>query len=810
MLSIDPKVDASRQIEVPAEVLRNDKPQRIEFQLEGRATFSYSAVLSGFVSADQIKATTKTWTVARRYEPSQKILAGRTVPRGFDVVDGSYRSFTNPLTHLAVGNRGEVTLSPRRHLTSGSGAKPYDYLVLTEPIPAGCSILDGSIRGSFERYEIEPGQITFFIGNQRYPNDISYTLVGYLPGRYRAAPSMLQNYFKPGEFTISQSKTLQVLQSGSDPVDEYKWTPDELYYLGGQAFAQGEHESAHEYLTDLYSNWNLDADKQQQVVQWLFASSLAKGDHGDTVRYFETLKEKFPDVEISFHDILQVAKSYREIGEYERGYLVYRATIQGSFERESQVAGFLNARGEFVRSVQSMEQLHRDYPAESYLATAAYALAQETYRRAETVNEDAKLRSQGVTRVHLINAAITMLDHFITTWPDDPANDEASFALATALIDLEDYDAAINRSEKFASRYPRSRLLDSYWYMIGYSHFELEHPQQALEMCRKVADATFPVPQTGGTRPADNRWEAIYIMGQIYHSLGQAAGAIAEYTKVKERFADAAEAINFFSRKSIELDEVTTLRPDAKKEVELKFRNVEEVAIKVYRIDLLKFGLMQRNLDRITAINLAGIRPYHEEAVDLGDGKDYRDRSKQVSLPLDEEGAYLIVCRGENLYASGLILVSPLTLQVQEDSDSGRVRVTVKNSIDDTFVSDVHVKVIGSANDDFISGDTDLRGLFIADDVRGTSTVIAAAGKGRYAFFRGDNPLQGFAAPSDSVMGPFGSPNQQAEPEQKAEAKSSLRDNLFRQNQLFQEVQKGNYDDLMNNGRSGIKSKEAF
>jgi hypothetical protein len=45
---------------------------------------------------------------------------------------------------------------------------------------------------------------------------------------------------------------------------------------------------------------------------------------------------------------------------------------------------------------------------------------------------------------------------------------------------------------------------------------------------------------------------------------------------------------------------------------------------------------------------------------------------------------------------------------------------------------------------------------------------------------------------------------------QTRQGKESLRDNLFRQNQLFQEVQKGNYNDLLNNERSGIQSKEAF
>ena len=34
--------------------------------------------------------------------------------------------------------------------------------------------------------------------------------------------------------------------------------------------------------------------------------------------------------------------------------------------------------------------------------------------------------------------------------------------------------------------------------------------------------------------------------------------------------------------------------------------------MKVYRIDLMKFSLLKRNLGGITQINLAGIRPLHE------------------------------------------------------------------------------------------------------------------------------------------------------------------------------------------------------
>ncbi|QDT12981.1 tetratricopeptide repeat protein [Planctomycetes bacterium K23_9] len=823
--TVDPSKEGQRRIAISADLLNTDKPQRIEFDLQGRTTFSYSAVLTGFVAASKIKATTKQWTVSRRYEPAQRLSDGRTVPRGFDVVDGSYRTYTNPLTQLPVGDRGEVTLSPRRHQTTGRVGEQYDYLVLTESIPAGCTILESSITGAFERYAIEPGEIVFHIGDRRHPGDIRYTLLGYVPGEYRTGQSILRSFYEPSQFAIATTKNLQVLKSTEKTSDQYRLTPDELYYLGQREFEKSNFTAAHAHLTNLYDCWRLDSDKHRNAVRWLFLSSLSENDHADTVKYFEVLKEKFPDVEISFEDILTVAKSYRELGEYERSYLVYRATVQGSFERESQVAGFLNARGEFARSVEAMERVLRDYPAESYVATATYALAQETYRRAPSAADDVKLKEAELTRVHLIQGAIEMLDHFVTNWPEDPSNDQASFALATALIDLETFDAAISRCEKYAKRYPDSRLLDSFWYMIGYSHFELEQPQDALKMCRKVADATFPASEGRGIRRAENRWEATYIMGQIYHSLGDAANAITEYAKVKQRFADAAEAISFFSRKEISLDEITTIKPSDPKKVQLSFRNLSEAAIKVYRIDLMKFGLMQRNLDRITAINLAGIRPYHEETVPLGDGKDFRDRTIDLTMPLTEEGAYLIVCRSENLYASGLALVSPLKLMVQEEKVSGRVRVSVKETANDQFVSDVHVKVIGSANDDFNSGDTDLRGLFIADDVKGTSTVIAVSNKNRYAFYRGTVPLQNVTPatkvrPSANSNDPFGGPDNPFGEDEEASApskgvskpgsKGGLRDNLFRQNGIFQMEQKGNYDNLLNNDRRGIKSKEAY
>ena len=78
---------------------------------------------------------------------------------------------------------------------------------------------------------------------------------------------------------------------------------------------------------------------------------LEIGPPAKIVHYFEIIKEKWPAEEIPFAKIVKVGAAYHEMGEYERSYLVFRATVESSFSGESGVAGFLQAQGEFPRSV---------------------------------------------------------------------------------------------------------------------------------------------------------------------------------------------------------------------------------------------------------------------------------------------------------------------------------------------------------------------------------------------------------------------------------------------------------------------------
>ncbi|HUT11177.1 MAG TPA: tetratricopeptide repeat protein, partial [Thermoguttaceae bacterium] len=726
----------TRTIDVPSALLKDEKKHRINFQITGRGQYTYQCILGGFVPAEQLQSTVDDWRVARTYQPAPLEADGREIGRGFGVLEGDYVPFVNPVTQLPVGRRAMVELSVRRKDTS-SNVADLEYLVITEPIPSGTTVIEKSVRGPFERFEITPGAITFYVGNRRDIGTIRYELYGYLAGQYRAGPTVIRNAYQAGQLVVSEPKSLAVLPSGTSSADDYRLTPDELNTLGKLYFEKGQWETAEEHLGELFDHWKLNPNAYKSVVKMLLDVHLEVGPAGQVVRYFEIVKEKWPDEEIPFEKIVKVGAAYHEMGEYERSYLIFRATVQTSFLRESGVAGFLDSQGEFVRSVDVMQRLLREYPPEGYLAAGTYALAQRVYAKAPQAAEDEKLRRQKINRVDLIHRASDMLEGFLTAYPDDPAADQAAFSRANTLLELKDYGKVVAACDRYARRYPQSDLLDTYWYIIGYCHFAGSQHEAALAMCRKVAEAKRTDQQTGRQIDSPNKWRAVYIMGQVYHSLGRAAEAVREYERVKDRFSDAARSIAYFLRKGIALPEVTTLRPGEPVEVELKFRNVAACDVKVYRIDLMKFTLMQRNLGGIQRINLAGIRPQHEAAVVLGDGKDYRDRTHKLALPLEKEGAYLVVCRGDDLHASGLVLLTPLAVEVDEDRTAGQVRTTVKDRTTDEYQSDVHVKVIGSGNAKFVAGSTDLRGVFTAEGIWGAATVIAMAEGGRYAFYRG-------------------------------------------------------------------------
>ncbi|MFQ6039969.1 MAG: MG2 domain-containing protein [Candidatus Poribacteria bacterium] len=776
-------------IDAPSDRLA-DGENKIEFVFDGRGVYAYAVTLSGF-SPEIIdpKSWDRPFIRSRKYYHAPLEYRGRRI---------SYS--TTEITQLEDGARAYVTVD----VQEGASNR---YLVIDEYLPAGTMLVEGSVSGNQQYYEVGDGVITFYYPPKRRVEDYRYQLITYAPGAYRAMPTVMRDAMRPSEMRIFATEnagdTLAVLAPGEKSKDKYRMNDSELYELGKAHFDDGKYAEALEFLEKLYRrNQRYNERELARMLLWMRAEEEYYNAR-KIVEYFEILRERFPELYIPFDKILVVGRAYRDMEEFERAYLVYKATIDASFVNDSNVSAVLQDEGQFLSSIDFQKHLWLQYPDTPQVISSYFALSQALYSKASEAEQLSRTLltqhafdspQRQITKIEMLKETIAMLSQFLTLYPEDALADDATFSMANLFLDLEDFPTAVSLCQAGIKRYPKSDYLNSFQYVEALGLFSQRKYDQAVKAARAVADGE-----------SEDKELARYIIGQIYHAQGKPELAIEWYGKVKDRYPDARESISYFERKRISLPEVNIFRPDELigdssangVEISLRYRNIKEATLQVYRVDLMKLYLREKDLGKIAQVQLAGIEPKVSEKITLGDGRDYIDKERKVKLDIKDEGAYLVICRGDDLFASGLVLITPIDIEVQEDVGSGRLRVNVRDAKTGNFIEGVHVKAIGSADKQFKSGETDLRGIFIADDIRGVPTVIARDERDRYAFYRGNRWLGELEVGKASA------------PAKKQRRKADYRKNIELMNQAIQQRGFAEFDRLRRGGQRGVQVQEA-
>ncbi len=786
------RVDVQGQTEgaaitVPIGKLKAGAANRVHFDLEGRGTIGYAVTLTGFTrNFDQKKdAQQLPFGIHRRvYWAPEPSLEGRPLPQGFGVAVNP-KTYENTSTQISPGTRITVSLEGWRNQPTDQPVWERDGLVLEEQLPAGTSLVEGSVETLASTYEYRDGLLRFYFAPDQWPN-AKYQVFGQFTGKYRALPPKMRGLGEPSRQFVGTPGALAVLAPGEKSSDPYKATPDELYARGKTLFDSGNLTEAGKSLEALWSDYSLRDDVAKDAARMLLTVNIKEYEPRKVVQFFEVLKEKAPELVISFDDIKVVGRAYGDIGEHERAWLVWRATTEASYLEDARIGEVLRQRGQTLDGLAYLLRLWREHPGSAAIQNDFFGLSAAFNDLAARAVSDPTIRRElskaGVTKPELLGQQVRLIQTFLALAPQDPVADEASLAEVGAFLDLEDFGRVVKLSGRLASIYPKSKFLDSFLYSQALGHFHLGEYDPAIGLAEKIATASYK-DAAGAEQPSPNKWEAIYILGQIHDARHQPGKALDYYRQVADRFGDASGAIKELTRKELTVPEVAVVRPqadadapvvtgvglrnigveprsDTKPDLTVHYRNLAEIDLKVYAVDLMRLYLTRRNLDGITGIDLAGIHPLVEKTVTLGDGQDYMDKVKELDLPLEKEGAYLVMARGETLYASGIVLVSPLELEVLEESPEGRVRVRVLDARTRAFLPKVQVKVIGSNMGRFVSGETDLRGVFVAEGIQGTVTAVARSGVAQYAFYRGKAPI--------------GAPPQTAAPATKSEAGESI------------------------------------
>ena len=724
-----------RRIAVQPEWFEGDAQVKVEFRMTGRGNPYYVAALRGF-STDLSELKADRFQITRqRYEADLPRYNGRVLPTGFRSVKRTPSEFANLVSELELGSITRVQVNFYRD-TSTKDVSEHDYLVLEIPIPAGTSVLAGSVSGRLESHEITRNRVFCFIGPHRGSGSVQFSLVGVMPGEYRVLPPQLRNAYVPSDRAIGKATTLTVLGRDIASSDTYRPTPDELLARGRAEYQAKEFEAARVTLERLFREWErqLTDDALKEVSRYLLYLSIEANDSQNIVKFFEILRERDPDLYVDLDQMMRVGSAYRTLEEYERSLLIFAAITEENFRKDLKVSGTLQELDQFLGSIRALERLWLEYPSIPSVAELLLTMSDALVAKAPEALATGQFRDSGLSFRDLYVRGVNHLKQFLVLHPNDPLAPEAGLGLVSAILGLKDYESAAKIAERFANRGYAAKFHDSFRYTQAVALWYLGQVEQAQSLLQEIAAARYQN-ASGVESFSPNRDLSHYILGQIHHAQLDPDGAIRYYEKVANLYVDAKEAIADLRRQEIRVEEVTIARPGQAVTVPMTWRNMEKAEILVYSVDLMTLYLREKNLSRITDVNLAGIRPQLRFTHAL---EPTRVRTKETEVPMDltEPGAYLVMVRGGDQHASGLVLISPLALQVAEDP-SGRVRVQVFDETSGTFVRDAEVKVIGSNNAEFQSGETDPRGLFVADGLQGSATVIARHGTRDYAFHRG-------------------------------------------------------------------------
>jgi tetratricopeptide (TPR) repeat protein len=740
------------EIAVPADAVKAGDTNRVTFAIEGRGTFHYAVALTGFArdfKPDQNRDGRPAVIARRVYQPAPPELDGKALPVGFSAAINP-STFENVATGTYLGRRARVSLAVWRDIPEKTPEWDRDFLVVEEPLPAGTTLIEDSVVSSAASYTYADGVLTFYFPPDRNPGAIQYDVFGGIPGKYRTLPASVRSVDEPGRFHIGEPGAFDVRAADEPDPDAFRPTPDELYARGKALFDSGRLAEAGPPLETLFMDWTLRDDVAKDSARMRLLVHIADGDARKIVRDFEIVKERSPELILTFDQLQSIGKAYRDIDEHERAMIVWRGLIEAGYIEDARVGELLRQRGEPLDAAAYLVDLWRQYPNTPSIEADFFGLSQVVADAATRSLDDPALRRKmaaaGVTRSGLLLHAARMIQTFLAQSPTNPAADEASLALLGAMQEVEDYQAVVKAAARFAATYPKSPFLDSFQYSQALADFHLGRFDEAVTLAEKIASATYK-DAAGAETPSPNKWQAVLILGQIFDARRMPAKALEYYRQAADQFTDAADAVTYFTRKALKVDEVTVVRPpaepnaDAKARVTLSYRNVPSVDVTVHPVDLMQLYLVRRNLDAIAGVDLAGITPVIEQTVALGSGEDYEDKKKDIELPLTRNGAYLVMIRGGDLYASGVVLVSPLEVNVLEEPGPGRVRVVVRDARTGEPVGRVQVKVVAAADPDFHSGETDLRGVFSAEGLHGAATVVVRRGTAEYAFHRGEIAL---------------------------------------------------------------------
>lgn len=616
-----------------------------------------------------------------------------------------------------------------------------DFVVIEDAIPAGCEVDSEGATGGFDRMEPRDTGVSFFFTHlEPGTTVISYNLRAFAPGDYHVLPAYAGPMYEPEVRGRSTELRLRVVDPEGGQIAAPEPTPDEIYARIQRLQQDGRHQDARPLIERLLAaTYRLRQDVKEDLRLRLLRATLALSDHAAAVRAFEALRDENPRAaNLSMDEWLALAGAYGQVREYEASLLHYGRVLGDLAARDLAVADAYRSLGRELPAQDYIFSTLRLYPDADAIITAGYQVARRYYDL-DRPPDEARIRGyrQDVPP-KMYEEAYAALKEFVAYHPESAWNDDAQYYATLSAYRAGRYEVAAGEAQRFVERYAGSDFFDDALYYLALARFEAGQYDRALEAGNALLAYRIPVRQ-GVTEPSPYVPAIQHLFGRIYHLRGDLDRAVEQYRLVADRVADARSTLEFLTAEGLEVPAVTRIRPDAGQgaaryahpAVSIRYRNLADLTLRIYRVDLFMLFAERPDLSRVESVDLTGIAPDAESTATLR-GRRYQWNEEAVPLPVTETGVYLVVVKSGNHQTSSIVMLSDLDLRVTREGGVARVYATLAST--GAPASRAYVKISDGATI-AAEGRTDERGIFEGRNVGGSASVVAER-EGHFALWR--------------------------------------------------------------------------
>ncbi|MFN0050915.1 MAG: MG2 domain-containing protein, partial [Planctomycetales bacterium] len=302
---------------------------------------------------------------------------------------------------------------------------------------------------------------------------------------------------------------------------------------------------------------------------------------------------------------------------------------------------------------------------EPVVGTLRKLIDNPAYAKAPQVPAAWNLLGQSFASQKKFTEAIAAWREFLEKYASDPSWSnvqrviiDTEYAVADELRTQENYDAARKGWETFLNKYPLDGRAPQILLLFGQMQFDAAMRLLPPLEGKRPAEGVKPDPEGA---------KKLFLAAiEDWQRLARLADSLEAYKKVEGAYqGEAQQRIANLTAKQLEIVTERKFRTNEKPRITLGTRNLENVTVKLYRIDLTDYFRKMHLATGVESLDIALIDPDKSWEQKIDNFEKYRRLDQTVEIPIEGPGVMAVTVSSDTLEATTMVVVSDIDIVVK-------------------------------------------------------------------------------------------------------------------------------------------------